>query len=157
MKLFKIAIFLLILILCSSISLYSQTQLQFQDLLSKEQMHGAGLHKLTASELAALNVYLNLVVNVALEKYGTTTDDSYSPGTTTHSGDVLVSRIAGEFTGWDGETIFELQNGQIWQQSSYAYTYHYAYMPEVTIFKVGSQFKMKVEGVSETIFVRRIK
>lgn len=157
MKATKIAIVLLLLVLYSAVSSYSQTQLQFQDMLSKEQMQSAGLHKLTASELATLNLYLNLVVTVAIESYGESTYDSYSPGTTSPSGEVLVSRIAGEFTGWDGETIFELQNGQIWQQSSYAYTYHYAYMPEVTIYKVGSQFKMKVEGVGETISVRRIR
>ena len=28
------------------------------------------------------------------------------------------SRIAGSFNGWRGGTIFELENGQVWQQSN---------------------------------------
>ena len=69
---------------------------------------------------------------------------------------IIESRIDGEFEGWDGETIFKLQNGQIWQQSSYAYRYHYAYGPEVLIYKSGSVYKMRVEGVDDDIVVRRI-
>ena len=155
MKVFRITIVSMIIVLISSFSLNSQNQLQFQEMLTEEQMKNAGLHKLTQSELAALNIYLNLVVNVVLENYSTSTYDSYSSGIASPTSDVIESQIAGEFTGWDGETIFKLLNGQIWQQSSYAYTYHYAYMPDVTIFKIGSQYKMKVEGVSGTIFVKR--
>ncbi len=29
----------------------------------------------------------------------------------------------GTFNGWDGETIFNLDNGQVWQQSQYDYMY----------------------------------
>jgi len=71
--------------------------------------------------------------------------------------DVVESFIEGEFTGWDGETIFRLTNGQIWQQSSYAYMYHYAYRPKVLIYKSRNIYKMKVDGVSQTINVRRLK
>jgi len=48
-------------------------------------------------------------------------------------------------------------NGQIWQQSSYAYIYHYAYNPSVVISKSGTKWEMKVEGVDQTIEVRKIK
>ncbi len=73
------------------------------------------------------------------------------------SGDVIESRIDGEFTGWDGETIFKLVNGQIWQQAEYAYTYTYKYMPKVTIYKSSSGWKMKVEGMSREIRVTRLR
>jgi hypothetical protein len=33
---------------------------------------------------------------------------------------VIETQISGEFKGWDGETIFKMMNGQIWQQSTYA-------------------------------------
>ena len=36
----------------------------------------------------------------------------------------LESRINGDFEGWTGETIFELDNGQVWKQASYAYNYY---------------------------------
>jgi hypothetical protein len=69
---------------------------------------------------------------------------------------VIESRIDGEFKGWDGETIFKLQNGQIWQQASYAYTYHYAYSPLVLIVNTGSGYLMQVDGLGGNIKVRRL-
>lgn len=71
--------------------------------------------------------------------------------------ETVESAIDGEFEGWDGDTIFQLENGQVWQQSSYAYTYHYAYNPDVLIFDDGGEWTMKVEGVDETITVERLK
>jgi hypothetical protein len=70
---------------------------------------------------------------------------------------VIESHIDGEFHGWEGETIFKLTNGQIWQQSSYAYVYEYAYQPEVLIYRSGARFKMRVEGVDDAIEVVRLK
>ena len=70
---------------------------------------------------------------------------------------VLESQIEGTFEGWSGETIFKLTNGQIWQQSSYAYMYHYAYRPKVMIFPSGGGCKMKVEGVNNSLPVKRLK
>ncbi len=66
---------------------------------------------------------------------------------------VIKSHIEDEFEGWEGETIFRLDNGQIWQQSSYAYHYHYAYHPAVMIFRDGGRYVMKVDGVSQTVDV----
>jgi len=33
------------------------------------------------------------------------------------------SRINGEFNGWDGDAVFELENGTKWQQVKYRYKY----------------------------------
>lgn len=70
---------------------------------------------------------------------------------------MINTYIQGEFEGWEGETVFLLDNGQIWQQSSYAYMYHYAYRPEVMIINISGSWKMKVEGVDEMIDVMRLK
>ena len=72
-------------------------------------------------------------------------------------GGVIESYIKGEFEGWDGETVFFLDNGQIWQQAAYSYHYHYAYRPKVLIVRSGALSKMIVEGVSESVTVQRIK
>jgi hypothetical protein len=76
-----------------------------------------------------------------------------SPSTPT----LIESRIDGDFEGWEGDTIFKLQNGQIWQQSSYAYKYRYAYSPKVLIYRSGSVYKMRVDGVDGEITVTRLK
>lgn len=82
---------------------------------------------------------------------------SKSQYNTQNSSYVIESKIESDFNGWDGETIFKLTNGQIWQQSSYAYNYHYAYRPDVIIYKSGGRYKMKVEGINRTIYVERLK
>ena len=69
---------------------------------------------------------------------------------------VIKTQIDGEFEGWEGETIFKLMNGQIWQQAEYDYMYHYDYMPDVVIYKTESGYRMRVEGLDETIAVYQI-
>jgi len=71
---------------------------------------------------------------------------------------VIESQIDGDFEGWEGETIYQLRNGQIWQQASYHYHYHYAYAPKVIIYKDSGTYKMQVIGDNDQpIAVRRIK
>lgn len=70
---------------------------------------------------------------------------------------IIESKIDGDFEGWEGETIVKLYNGQIWQQSEYYYHYHYAFMPKVLVFKLGSEYKMWVEGIKKAISVERLK
>lgn len=69
----------------------------------------------------------------------------------------IESAITGDIEGWDGETIFKLDNGQIWQQAEYDYTYFYEYHPDVTIYQTSRGCRMKVEDEEETILVKRIK
>ena len=71
--------------------------------------------------------------------------------------DVIETRIDGEFEGWEGDTIFKMMNGQIWQQTSYAYKYSYKYSPQVIIFRTGRGYEMQVEGISDRIRVTRLK
>lgn len=67
----------------------------------------------------------------------------------------IKSIIISDFNGWSGDTIFELQNGQIWKQDKYQYKYFYAYRPDVLIVKVSGHHIMTVKGKS--IRVKRIK
>jgi hypothetical protein len=97
------------------------------------------------------------VLDIASQLLSAARGPSTSPGGVPLSDDVIESHIRGDFEGWEGETIFFLDNGQIWQQASYAYTYHYAYRPKVVIYKTAGGHKMTVEGVSGSIYVKRIK
>ena len=71
------------------------------------------------------------------------------------TGDVIETQIDGEFNGWDGETIFKMMDGTIWQQASY--DYEYDYMPDVIIYKKGGSYYMRVEDMDESIEVKRIR
>ncbi|MDN4600747.1 hypothetical protein P5G61_05880 [Paenibacillus sp. F6_3S_P_1C] len=73
------------------------------------------------------------------------------------AGNVVESQIEDAFKGWDGKTEFSLTNGQIWQQSEYSYMYHYAYRPNVLIYPDSGEYRLKVEGVKDTISVRKLR
>jgi len=79
------------------------------------------------------------------------------PPSNTPPNDVIESQIDGDFEGWEGETIVKLTNGQIWRQSEYHYNYHYAFRPNVTIFKTGSGYKMMVDGTDRAVGVTKLK
>lgn len=84
--------------------------------------------------------------------------DSESPRSASErSPDVIESRIVGDFNGFEGETIFQLDNGQIWQQISYTYKYKYKYRPKVVIFKTSGGHEMQVDGIDKRIKVVRLK
>jgi len=43
------------------------------------------------------------------------------------------TNIKGAFIGWKLGAIFELTNGQIWQQTDNTYQYQYLYRPEAVV------------------------
>ena len=65
--------------------------------------------------------------------------------------DVIESQINGEFKGWEGETTYQLTNGQTWKQSTYMYENTYSYMPEILIYSVSGGYKMRVEGTTADV------
>ena len=69
----------------------------------------------------------------------------------------VESRIKGAFKGWAGKTVFKLENGQVWEQSRYAYHYQYAYRPKVVISGTGTEREMQVEGVAGFLHVKRVR
>jgi len=125
-----------------------------EELMSAREFATAGLQKLTQTELQALNVWLARYATSLAQNAARASAQAPRPAPTP---EVIETQIDDDFEGWEGETIFKLRNGQIWQQSSYAYTYHYAYAPKVLIYRSGGVYKMKVDGVSGEISVRRLK
>ena len=72
--------------------------------------------------------------------------------------DQITSRILGEFKGWSGYTKFQLENGQIWQQSSEGLLIVRINNPTVSIKKsFFGTYNLNVEGVNSTVKVRRIQ
>jgi hypothetical protein len=127
------------------------SDIHIESLMTVAEFKSCGLNKLSADEIAHLDAWLRS--SVKMLNTGTDT----TPARRAVTSDVIESEIEGDFNGWDGETIFKLGNGQIWQQAEYDYDYEYAFQPSVTIYRTGSGYKMKVEDVEETIAVKRIK
>lgn len=127
-------------------------------LMTEAQQREMGIHKLTKEERDKLGKYIRVVYLAGVKK-GREEAAARPPSPTVKpaSPSVIESKIDGDFEGWEGETIVKLVNGQIWQQAEYHYEYHYAFMPEVTIYKSGTRYKMKVEGVRQDVAVTRLK
>jgi hypothetical protein len=72
--------------------------------------------------------------------------------------DEIRSRYVGEFNGWDGKTIFQLENGQVWQQTRSGRLVWKADSPMITIKRgfMGG-YRLSVEGVNKDVYVKRIK
>ena len=70
----------------------------------------------------------------------------------------ISSRIIGQFNGWDGDTKFNLENGQIWQQSGNGILKVSMNNPKVTVAKgMFGGFILSVEGYNSKVKVKRVK
>lgn len=71
----------------------------------------------------------------------------------------MTAHIAGEFHGWSGSTRVTLDNGQVWEQMDDAtVTAGRMTNPKVTITRgVFNSFYISVEGISDSVEVKRIK
>ena len=91
-----------------------------QGLMSSAEFSAAGLEGLSVEELEALNAWL---VRYTAGEAAILRVDNKEVREASKDFE-LHSRITGNFRGWSGETLFRLENGQIWRQrlrSRYAY------------------------------------
>ncbi len=133
-------------------------QMKIEQVMTPKELQDTGIATLTAPQRQALNDWLNrysLKLLLAASQQERTTPESRPVRSS--CAPAIESTISGEIEGWDGETMFKLDNGQIWQQAEYDYTYFYAYRPDVTIYQTSAGCRMKVEDETETVLVKRIK
>lgn len=142
----------------------------------EEQMTGkefmaAGLGKLSEQELAALNDWIRrhsvatldaptaapaaaasaaASTAAAEDRRGLSKDADESP---------IRSAILGEFDGWDGQTVFKLENGMIWVQDDKDTFYVRDLENPVAVIEPGmfNSWHLHVEGYRSKTKVRRIQ
>ena len=137
-------------------------QLKMTEVMTSQELSDSGVSGLTTSQRDALNAWLNrytkIVIRIASnQRSGEQPATSGKLGTKGDCIPAVESTIEGDFEGWEGETIFKLDNGQIWQQLGYEYTYSYSFRPDVTIYQSSAGCTLKVEDEDDTITVHRIK
>lgn len=162
-----------IVILVFMISLPAQAADGFSSL--EEQMTGAeykasGLDKLTPEELAALNNWIRnhslatldlpRASGAALAGSDGNDQRGFENEVIAEMGDQpIVSRIKGKFSGWDGNAVFVLENGMIWEQADND-RFHIREVanPEVTI-KPGmfNTWRLSIDGYSSECRVERLQ
>lgn len=157
--------------------------LDVRNFMTVNQYHQSGLENLSPSELTTLNNWFTRylrsqpqtpntsqpVTPVAAPQAAAATAASASaggefgtegmaPGQNTETPKRVESRIVGEFTGWNGNTVFKLENGQVWQQAATGYFTNVRLKnPKVVIKKLLFGYLLTLPGQGETVFVRRIK
>ncbi len=138
-------------------SLAVQSAEKLEEKMTKEEFHAAGLHRLSASELGYLNRWLSPeTLKVVSASFGEEQLPAQPPDPEMADSEI-VTRISGNFAGWDGRTIFTLENGQIWQQRQ-AGKYHYrADSPEVILKRGNFGYYLKVVSTRRQVPVKRLK
>jgi len=176
-KILKLLIVSLFLVCCALLS--AQSDLAFRSL--EERMTGkefmeSGLHKLSPEELETLNRWIRerlLAQNEVSRQTGTDTVETFEvpqpPKPTGRPGRVpeidrmprekLQSRIVGKFSGWSGETEFELENGMVWKQKENDRFYIQSVENPVVTIKPGlfGSWRLSIEGYKSAVRVERIK
>ena len=65
--------------------------------------------------------------------------------------------IVSNFKGFFQNARFEFQNGSVWEQAEYKYNYHYAHRPHALVIDGINGIELSVDGMSETVRVRRTR
>ncbi len=125
-------------------------------MMTPEEFSAAGLGKLSPAEIEALNRWVirytakdapimrehNEVVREEIKRVDAA---------------VLKTRIAGEFRGWYGDTVFRLENGQTWRQRLPGKWFHKADSPEVELSKnMMGYWVLRVVGEDRSVGVIRV-
>jgi len=120
-----------------------------QKAMTPEQYEAAGLSKLDATERAKLDEFIKSYVAVSNEKVATTAVDKAVKEKKVSEPEVIQSRIVGPFTGYTGNTVFTLENGQRWAQSQRDSAYYpKTDSPQVVIIKAGFGYRMYIQGAT---------
>jgi hypothetical protein len=178
----------LILVLGSFIVLSAgSAHAALEDNMNEAEFRAAGLHKLTDAELATLNRWLDKsagpvkatpatpVASAPALAAPTQASPPKAPQSTvkevTEFGQeqlevpvaaevptAITARLKGEFRGWDGDTIFRLDNGQVWQQRvGGKYRSSKLMDPEVELEKGRFGYYLKVLSSGRSVGVKRIR
>jgi len=66
------------------------------------------------------------------------------------------SYITDEFEGWDGDTVYELDDGSKWELVSYTYSYSYSYRPKAVIWQDAGRYFLEVQNMNDKQEVREV-
>ena len=136
-----------------------------EERMSEKDFKAAGLDKLSPQELEQLNLWLRAhglagkaggASTAHPEEEGFRAKGFFGSGSDTGP---VHSKIKGTFKGWSGHTLFELENGQAWQQTDgTSFDIPAVTNPGVTIEQglVGS-WNLKLDGYNRTTHVTRVR
>lgn len=149
-----------------------------EEQMTRQDFKAAGLDKLTPQELESLNGWIRrrslatLDAPVPLAAAGASTAAENPPAAADSQvadrrgfkGDdeertPISSRIVGRFSGWDGQTVFKLENGMIWAQADKDKFYIKEVENPTVVIDPGmfGSWRLSVEGHDKECRVERIQ
>lgn len=135
----------------------AQSAERLEDRMTKEEFRAAGLHQLSTGELEYLNRWLSPEASeVGSASFGEEQLPAALPDPETADREI-VTRISGDFAGWDGQTIFKLENGQTWQQRAGGKYHYQANRPEVILKRGSFGYYLEILSTRRQIPVKRLK
>jgi hypothetical protein len=173
----KIAVTLIFLFTSFSV-LAAEGFSSLEEQMSGKEFQAAGLDKLSQQELDALNDWLrrHSVATLDTPKSAPAASTSAAAATPVATAETqdrrgfknedkdndepIVSRLVGNSSGWDGQTVFKLENGMIWAQADKdkLYVGKDIPSPEVTIKKrMFGNWYLSMEGYDSKCKVVRIQ
>lgn len=136
----------------------AETFSSLEERMSQSEFHAAGLDKLSPDELNELNAWLRSHYGTQVTYVSPSGKPVFYPQES--SRETVDAHIVGQFTGWYGQTVFTLDNGQQWQQAeSASYQCGKFENPKVTIKPtlMGSWLMYVDPCRSQSLRVTRIK
>jgi len=106
-----------------------------RDLMTDEEYAAAGLEKLDDAEIDALNRWLLRFSVREAPEVRRSKDETVQAEVAKAEEEGIRTRIVGEFRGWSGDTVFRLENGQVWRQRLPGRWFYRADSPEVVLKK----------------------
>ena len=143
----------------------------FEEQMTGKEFAAAGLTKLSRQELDSLNNWIRKHSLATLdspktgaEAVASVDDESDSKSDDEDEGKgekrtTITSNLVGKFAGWDGQTVFKLQDGTIWAQADKDKFHTKEIENPVVIIEPGmfGAWRLQVEGYDEDCKVKRIQ
>ncbi|MBB5015144.1 hypothetical protein [Rehaibacterium terrae] len=158
---------LLAALLLPAAALPAQEFSSLEERMTGAEFKAAGLDKLSPEELAALNAWLRRELDAHGQRTAAQATQGLAPEVDRRglidsgaSAGPIVSRILGEFRGWDGtNTVFELENGQVWQSTDPAARLAVRLHDPVVRISPGfmNAWFLSVDGYNARVRVKRIR
>lgn len=161
--------------LCFAASAFAQSNPPFSSLeeqMTQREFESSGLDKLSTEELNALNRWIRSRSLVTLDqpradvgqastgsRDGLPATPGELPPIDRMAREPFETRIVGEFNGWTGNTVFELENGMVWRQDERDRRRFQPMQNPVVVIKPGllGAWYLTVEGQKRKVRVKRIK
>ena len=160
-------VFITLLLLTTSLTVIAAEGFSsLEEQMTGKEFDAAGLEKLSPQELDQLNAWIRKHSLATLATAASKSTTEVAPASEKEDGkkddgkrSTITSKLVGTFTGWDGQTVFKLENGMIWAQKGKKKFHSKEIDNPVVTIEPGlfGAWRLHVEGVDKACSVLRIQ